>query len=103
MALVSRIPHKVCSSDTRAPRSRANSATPKPTAARHANNTGRAPRPSFISGPLASTTPAMATAIPHQAKADGFSPLSTPSNTGMPEPTAAMGATTPMVPVESAA
>jgi hypothetical protein len=45
----------------------------------------------------------MATAIPHQAKAEGFSPLSTPSNTGMPEPTAAMGATTPMVPVESAA
>ena len=99
---VSRIPQRVMSVEVRAPRSMQNRAVPNATAATPASTTGRTDTPPLSSGPHASVTPTTATSMPTQAHDDGASPLATPSRTGTTTPSAAMGATTPMVPVDSA-
>ena len=103
MTLVSRIPHSVCSSETRAPRSRANSANPNPTAARQASSTGRRETAPVSSGPEARAAPATATAMPAHTTGPGRSPPATPSRIGTTAPSAAIGETTPIVPDASAA
>jgi len=77
--------------------------TPNPTAATAASRSGRAPARPDSSGPLASTTPVTATAIPTSARTPGRSPRPSPTTTGTTTPSAAIGDTTPMVPAASAA
>ena len=88
--------------DSRAPRSRQNRVSPNPTAAHAASTTGRGETSPLSSGPDARVTPVMATSIPTQAQGEGASPVATPSTTGTTTPRAAMGATTPIVPTDSA-
>ena len=66
-------------------------ASPAPTAS-------RAPPPSGASSRAASATPASATTIPATTIADGRSPVAIPTATGMPAPSAAIGATTAIAP-----
>ena len=44
----------------------------------------------------------IATSIPTQAHGEGVSPVATPRTTGTTTPSAAIGATTPIVPADSA-
>ena len=54
------------------------------------------------SGPDARMTPTMATSMPTHAQVRGSSPETTPSTTGTTTPSAAIGATTPIVPADRA-
>ena len=58
VTLVARMPHKVCNTDTRDPRSRANRVSPNASAATAASPTDRPVAPPPSSGPLAAMTPA---------------------------------------------
>ena len=99
---VARIPHSVIRVEVRAPRSMQNSASPNPTAATPASTTGRGDTSPLSSGPEARVTPMTATRMPTQVHGPGSSPVATPSSTGTATPSAAIGATTPIVPVDSA-
>jgi len=79
-----------------------NRTVPNPTAATQASRTGRTCRPARISGPLASTVPSTATPMPTHAMTLGVSPVATPSSTGTAAPNEATGATTLIVPEDSA-
>ena len=46
--------------------------------------------------------PTIATSMPTHAQGEGSSPVATPSTTGTTTPSAAIGATTPIVPADSA-
>ncbi len=65
--------------------------------------TGRGETSPLSSGPDARVTPTIATSIPIHAHGDGVSPVATPRTTGTTTPRAAIGATTPIVPADSAA
>ena len=88
---------------SRLPLAMDSSAPPKPRAATTASTSGRAPARPDSSGPLASTTPAMATTMPTTCAAPGRSPWAIPTTTGTTTPSAAIGETTPIVPEASAA
>ena len=96
------MPHRVSRVDSRAPRSRQNRHSPNPTAAQTASTTGRGDTSPLSSGPDARVTPMMATSMPTHAHGEGASPVATPSTTGTMTPSEAIGATTPIVPDDSA-
>jgi hypothetical protein len=77
--------------------------SPNASAATAAKATERPLAPPPSSGPLAAMTPAPARAMPTQAQPLGWSPVRTPKMTGTAAPVAAIGATTPLVPLASAA
>ncbi len=53
-------------------------------------------------GRAATTTPPIASTMPAMHNIDGITPLTIPMTTGMTTPSAATGATTPIVPTASA-
>ena len=100
---VTRMPSSVISVLSRLPLAMNSSARPKPMAATTASTSGRTPAFPDSSGPLASTTPAMATTMPTTWTVPGRSPWAKPTTTGTTTPSAAIGETTPIVPEASAA
>ena len=100
--LVARMPKSVMTVSDSAPRAMASRVTPKSTPARAASTTARARVPPPSSGPLARTAPASATTTPAPWSVLGRSPASSPATTGTTAPSAAIGETTPIVPVARA-
>ena len=84
------------------PRASATSEIPSRTADAPARRTGCQPASPRTSGPLASTTPTRAMPIPATCRAAGRSPSATPTTSGTSTPRAAIGETTPMVPIARA-
>ena len=84
------------------PRAMATREMPSSTADAPASSTGRHPASPCTSGPLARTTPRIAAPIPATCSAPGRSPSATPTTSGTNTPRAAIGDTTPIVPIARA-
>ena len=75
---------------------------PRNTADPPASSTGAQPASPWTSGPLAATTPTSASTIPTTCSVVGCSPDARPTASGTSTPRAAIGDTTPIVPIASA-
>ncbi len=75
---------------------------PRKTADPAARATGSQPASPCTSGPLAATTPTSAITMPPTCIGEGRSPAARPRASGTSTPRAAIGETTPIVPIASA-
>ncbi len=100
--MLTRITVIVITTLTSLPRAIATIDSPRNSAAPPARRAGSSPASPWTSGPLAATTPTRASTIPSICRALGCSPCARPTANGTSTPRAAMGDTTPIVPIASA-
>ena len=75
---------------------------PRKTAEPPASSTGVQPASPWTSGPLAATTPTSASTIPSRLQGRRLLTAASPTASGTSTPRAAIGETTPIVPIASA-